>query len=184
MELSGCIFTGDAGGTGNRSSGIHVADKLEILLNERTKRPGAEHVNLQPYSGPRHTTASTPPSWKLGDRARHASRPRGHLTMASSELPVEGLSVDSYGWTRRLKSSTTTPLRRRQGSFAPSIISGKLIPRIDYERIYEIAGAVGAYHMVDMAHVAGLVGAKAARAPSSAVSCRPHNEDLLRSRAA
>lgn len=174
MELSGCIFTNKTleGYPGNRfQAGSHVADKLEILLNERAKEVfGAEHVNLQPYSGSTANYSIYAAVLKPGDRVLGMRLDQGgHLTHGS---PANFLSkvyqFDSYGVDPETEVIDYDALEKKAREFRPKCIisGGSSYPRlIDYERIYEIAGAVGAYHMVDMAHVAGLVGAKVIPSP-------------------
>ena len=166
MELSGCIFTNKTleGYPGNRfQAGSHIADKLEILLNERAKAVyGAEHVNLQPYSGSTANYSVYAAILKPGDRVLSMRLDQGgHLTHGS---PANFLSkvyqFESYGVHPETEVIDYDALERKAREFQPKCIisGGSSYPRlIDYKRIYDIAQSVGAYHMVDMAHIAGLV---------------------------
>ncbi|HCL79558.1 MAG TPA: serine hydroxymethyltransferase, partial [Synergistaceae bacterium] len=164
MELSGCIFTNKTleGYPGNRfQAGSHIADKLEILLNERAKAVyGAEHVNLQPYSGSTANYSVYAAILKPGDRVLSMRLDQGgHLTHGS---PANFLSkvyqFESYGVHPETEVIDYDALERKAREFQPKCIisGGSSYPRlIDYKRIYDIAQSVGAYHMVDMAHIAG-----------------------------
>lgn len=168
MELSGCVFTNKTteGYPGARfQAGSQEADRLETLAIERAKAVfGAEHANLQVYSGSTanygvYSAILTPGDTVLSMRLDQG----GHLTHGS---PVNFLSkVYNYIFygvdpqTEQIDYDSLTKIARDN---KPKLIiaGGSSYPRlIDYKRIGEIAKEVGAYLMVDMAHVAGLVAA-------------------------
>jgi glycine hydroxymethyltransferase len=168
MELSGCVFTNKTteGYPGARfQAGSQEADRLETLAIKRAKAVfGAEHANLQVYSGSTanygvYSAILTPGDTVLSMRLDQG----GHLTHGS---PVNFLSkVYNYIFygvdpqTEQIDYDSLTKIARDN---KPKLIiaGGSSYPRlIDYKRIGEIAKEVGAYLMVDMAHVAGLVAA-------------------------
>lgn len=174
MELTGSVWTNKTleGYPGNRfQAGSHVADELEILANERAKALyGAEHVNLQPYSGSTANYAVYAAILKTGDKVLSMRLDQGgHLTHGS---PANFLSkvyqFESYGVNQQTEQIDYDELEKKAKEFQPKLIiaGGSSYPRvIDYERIGAIAKSVGAYSMVDMAHISGLVAAKVIPSP-------------------
>lgn len=174
MELSGSVFTNKTleGYPGNRyQAGSGVADELEILLNERAKEVyGCEHANLQPYSGSTANYAVYAAVLKPGDRVMSMRLDQGgHLTHGS---PANFLSKNYeyrfYGVNEKTETIDYEQLEEIAREFKPKLIiaGGSSYPRlIDYERIATVAKEVGAYFMVDMAHIAGLVAAKILPSP-------------------
>lgn len=168
MELSGSIFTNKTleGYPGARfQAGSHVADKLEILGIERAKELyGAEHVNLQVYSGSTANYGVYASILKPGDKVLSMRLDQGgHLTHGS---PANFLSkvynYDFYGVNPETEMIDYDELEKKAKEFMPKLIigGGSSYPRlIDYERIGKVAKSVGAYFMVDMAHISGLVAA-------------------------
>lgn len=168
MELSGSVWTNKTleGYPGSRfQAGSHVADKLEILANERAKALyGAEHVNIQPYSGSTANYAVYSAILKPGDRVLGMRLDQGgHLTHGS---PANFLSkvyhFEAYGVHPDTERIDYEALEKKAEEFQPRLIiaGGSSYPRlIDYERIAAIAKKAGAYSMVDMAHVSGLIAA-------------------------
>ena len=174
MELSGCVFTNKTteGYPGARfQAGSQVADRIESLAIERAKAVyGAEHANMQVYSGSTanygvYSAILTPGDKVLSMRLDQG----GHLTHGS---PVNFLSkvydYHFYGVNPETEQIDYAAMEKQAGELAPKLIvaGGSSYPRlIDYERIGRIAKQVGAYLMVDMAHVAGLVAAKVIPSP-------------------
>ncbi|NCB41096.1 MAG: serine hydroxymethyltransferase [Clostridia bacterium] len=168
MELSGSIFTNKTleGYPGARfQAGSHEADRLEILGIQRAKELfGAEHVNLQVYSGSSANYAVYAAVLNPGDKVLSMRLDQGgHLTHGS---PANFLSkvynYDFYGVHPQTEMIDLEALEEKAKEFMPKLIiaGDSSYPRlIDYKRISEIAKAVGSYFMVDMAHVSGLVAA-------------------------
>lgn len=168
LELSGCVFTNKTteGYPGARfQAGSQVADRLETLAIERAKKVfGAEHVNLQVYSGSTANYGVYAAILAPGDKVLSMRLDQGgHLTHGS---PVNFLSqvyhYVFYGVDPQTELIDYDALAAMAAAEQPKLIiaGGSSYPRlIDYERISKIAKAVGAYFMVDMAHVAGLVAA-------------------------
>ncbi len=168
MELTGSIFTNKTleGYPGARfQAGSHEADRLEILGIDRAKKLyGAEHANLQVYSGSTANYGVYAAILKPGDKVLSMRLDQGgHLTHGS---PVNFLSkvykYDFYGVNAETEMIDYEILEEKANSFKPKLIiaGGSSYPRkIDYERISNIAKSVDAYFMVDMAHLSGLVAA-------------------------
>ena len=168
MELSGCVFTNKTteGYPGARfQAGSQVADRIESLAIERAKKVfGAEHANMQVYSGSTANYGVYAAILNPGDTVLSMRLDQGgHLTHGS---PVNFLSkvynYHFYGVDPQTEQIDYDALATTAGQVKPKLIiaGGSSYPRlIDYQRIGEIARQVGAYLMVDMAHVAGLVAA-------------------------
>ena len=174
MELSGCVFTNKTteGYPGARfQAGSHVADRVEQLAIDRAKELyGAEHANMQVYSGSVANYAVYNAVLSPGDTILSMRLDQGgHLTHGS---PVNFLyKVYKYVYYGVDKSSELLDydeVERLARESSPKLIiaGGSSYPRIiDYERMGKIAKSVGAYLLVDMAHVAGLVAAKVVPSP-------------------
>ncbi len=168
MELSGSIFINKTleGYPGARyQAGSNVADEVEKLVNERAKKVfGADHVNIQSYSGSTANYTVYSAILSPGDKILSMRLDQGgHLTHGS---PVNWLSkfynFDFYGVNPETEVLDYDALEEKAKEFMPKLIitGGSSYPRlIDYERISKIAKSVGAYFMVDMAHISGLVAA-------------------------
>lgn len=168
MELSGSIFTNKTleGYAGARfQAGSHEADRLETLGIERAKKLfGAEHVNFQPYSGSTANYGVYAAVLEPGDRVLSMRLDQGgHLTHGS---PANFLSkvyhYDFYGVNPKTEMIDYDELEKKADEIRPKLIiaGGSSYPRlIDYERISKTAKSIGAYFMVDMAHISGLVAA-------------------------
>ncbi|MDD2447890.1 MAG: serine hydroxymethyltransferase [Tissierellia bacterium] len=166
MELSGSIFTNKTleGYPGARfQAGSHEADRLEILGIKRAKELfGAEHANIQIYSGSSANYGVYAAVLSPGDKVLSMRLDQGgHLTHGS---PANFLSkvyqYDFYGVNPETEMIDLEALEEKAKEFKPKLIiaGGSSYPRlIDYKKIGEIAKSVGAYFMVDMAHVSGLV---------------------------
>lgn len=174
LELSGCVFANKTteGYPGARfQAGSQVADKMERLGVERAKALyGADHANLQPYSGSTanysvYAAVLKPGDVVLGMRLDHG----GHLTHGSpANFMSKFYNFASYGLSEKTEQIDYDELESLARERRPCLIiaGGSAYPRlIDYERISGIARSVGALFMVDMAHVAGLVAAKVIPSP-------------------
>lgn len=174
MELSGSVFTNKTleGYPGSRfQAGSHVADKLEILGIERAKELyGAEHANLQVYSGSGANYGVYAGILKPGDKVLSMRLDQGgHLSHGS---PANFLSkvydYEFYGVNPDTEMIDYDALEEKAKEINPKLIiaGGSSYPRIiDFERISNIAKMVGAYFLVDMAHISGLVAAKVHPSP-------------------
>ncbi len=173
MELSGSIFTNKTleGLPGARfQAGAEIADEMERLSWERAKELfGAEHVNVQSYSGSTANHSVFAAVLQPGDKVLAMRLDQGgHLTHGSSANWLSKFynhvfyGVDETG---RIDYDALEELAHKE---MPKLIicGASSYPRlIDYERIGKIAADVGAYSMCDMAHIAGLVAAKVIPSP-------------------
>ena len=145
--------------------GCECVDIAENIAIERAKKLfGAEHANVQPHSGAQANLAVyfallQPGDTVLGMNLAHG----GHLTHGSPvNMSGKYYNFVPYGVddvTGRIDYDKFAELAREQ---KPKLIvaGASAYPReIDFQRIGEIAKEVGAYFMVDMAHIAGLVAA-------------------------
>ncbi len=144
--------------------GCYVVDKAETIAIERAKKLfGAEHANVQPHSGAQANTAVYFALLKPGDTVLGMSLAcGGHLTHGS---PVN-ISGNYYNFVPYGVDENGVldyeELERLAKEHSPKLIvaGASAYPRIiDFERIAKVAKEVGAYFMVDMAHIAGLVAA-------------------------
>ena len=174
MELSGSVFTNKTleGLPGKRfQAGSEVADKLEELGWKRAKELfGAEHVNLQSYSGSTANYSVFASVLEPGDKILAMRLDQGgHLTHGSSANWVSKIyHHDFYGVNPETEQIDYDALEAKAKEFRPKMIiaGASAYPRlIDYERMAKIAEGMGAYLMVDMAHIAGLVAAKLIPSP-------------------
>ena len=145
--------------------GCQFVDEVETLAIERAKKLfGAEHANVQPHSGSQANVAVylallQPGDMILGMDLSHG----GHLTHGSkASISGKYFHAEFYGVDPETETiNYDTVMQRAQETKPKIIIAGaSAYPRfIDYRKMREIADTVGAYLMVDMAHVAGLVAA-------------------------
>lgn len=166
MEAMGTALTNKyaEGYPGKRYyGGCHVVDKVETLAIERMKELfGAEHANVQPHSGSQanmavYMTVLEPGDKVLGMDLSHG----GHLTHGSPvNFSGKLYHFISYGVDAETETINYDQLRELALAEKPKLIvaGASAYPRIiDFERIGAIAKEAGAYFMVDMAHIAGLV---------------------------
>ena len=151
--------------------GCEYVDVVENIAIERAKQLfGAEHVNVQPHSGAQANTAVyfallEPGDTVLGMNLAHG----GHLTHGSPvNISGKYYHFVPYGVddeTGRIDYDKVMTLAKEN---KPKLIvaGASAYPRaIDFEKLGEIAKEVGAYLMVDMAHIAGLVAAGLHQSP-------------------
>lgn len=174
MELAGSIWTNKTleGYPGARfQAGSEVADKLETLANERAmKLYHADHVNIQPYSGTTANYVVYASVLDPGDRVLAMRLDQGgHLSHGSkANWMSKQYDFDFYGVDLETGLIDYDAMEAKAKEFKPKLIiaGASSYPRlIDYKRVGEIATEVGAYSMVDMAHVAGLVAAGVIESP-------------------
>lgn len=168
MEIQGSILTNKTmeGFPGRRYHAGHaVIDKIETLGIERAKKLyGAEHANIQPHSGSQANQSVFAALIKPGDTIMGMKLDHGgHLTHGSSvNFSGKVYHSVSYGLNPETEIIDYDEIEKMALQHQPKLIiaGASSYPRfIDYERISEIAKGIGAYFLVDMAHVAGLVAA-------------------------
>ncbi|NLM24486.1 MAG: serine hydroxymethyltransferase [Firmicutes bacterium] len=145
--------------------GCEHVDVAENLAIERAKELfGAEHVNVQPHSGSQANQAVyfallKPNDTVLGMDLSHG----GHLTHGSPvNLSGTWFNFVHYGVTKDEELLDYDQVQALVEKHKPKMIvagASAYSRVIDFKRLREIADSVGAYLMVDMAHIAGLVAA-------------------------
>ena len=168
LEAAGSILTNKyaEGYPSKRYYGgcVHV-DEIEEIARERAKQLfNAEHANVQPHSGSQANMGVYLSVLQPGDTVLGMNLTAGgHLTHGHP-LNFSGTLyrfVD-YGVTKDSETIDSEEVRRVALKEQPKLIvaGASAYPRvIDFEKFREIADEVGAYFMVDMAHIAGLVAA-------------------------
>jgi glycine hydroxymethyltransferase len=145
------------GGTGE------VIDKIETLAVERAKELfGAEYVNVQPHAGSQANAAVYMAVCQPGDRVMGMDLSAGgHLTHGSpANFSGKLYEIHSYGVNRETELIDYAAMEKLAESVRPKMIIGGFSAYsrvVDWARMRQIADAVGATFIVDMAHVAGLV---------------------------
>ncbi|NLY52252.1 MAG: serine hydroxymethyltransferase [Firmicutes bacterium] len=168
LEAAGSVLTNKyAEGYPNRRyyGGCQYVDEVEVLAIERAKALfGAEHANVQPHAGAQANMAVyfailSPGDTVLGMSLAHG----GHLTHGSPvNFSGKLFNFVHYGVDRETEQIDYDELERLAKEHKPKLVvaGASAYPRIiDFERIRAICDKVGAYFMVDMAHIAGLVAA-------------------------
>ncbi len=145
--------------------GCEKVDVVENIAIERAKELfGAGYANVQPHSGSQANTAVYVALLKAGDTVMGMSLSEGgHLTHGSP-VNFSGLYYNfvPYGLNPETEMLDYDKMEEIALACKPRLIvaGASAYPRvIDFKRIREIADKVGAYLMVDMAHIAGLVAA-------------------------
>ncbi len=145
--------------------GCQYVDIAENIAIERAKKLfGAEHANVQPHSGANANFAVYFAVLNPGDTIMGMSLAHGgHLTHGSP-VTVSGKYFNAVGYGVSEKTGTIDydDLEKQVKEVKPKIFvcGASAYPRIiDFKRIREICDSVGAYMMVDIAHIAGLVAA-------------------------
>jgi glycine hydroxymethyltransferase len=168
LECQGSVLTNKyaEGYPGKRYyGGCEYVDVIEQLAIDRAKALfGAEHANVQPHAGAQANAAVYHALLQPGDRLMGLSLPHGgHLT--------HGMKINVSGRLYEIVPYEVSPEDHRIDMDAVERIAHERQPKmimagwsayprfLDFERFREIADAVGAYLVVDMAHFAGLVAA-------------------------
>ncbi|EIW13399.1 Serine/glycine hydroxymethyltransferase [Lactiplantibacillus pentosus KCA1] len=145
--------------------GNEYIDQVETLAIERAKKLfGAEYANVQPHSGSQANAAAYMALIQPGDRVMGMSLDAGgHLTHGSS-VNFSGKLYDfqGYGLDPETEELNYDAILAQAKEFQPKLIvagASAYSRLIDFKKFREIADAVGALLMVDMAHIAGLVAA-------------------------
>ncbi len=145
--------------------GCEYVDIVENLAIERAKKLfGAEHANVQPHSGAQANMAVFFAALKPGDTVLSMSLAHGGHLSHGSPVNMSGkyFNIVPYGVTEDKQVIDYDEVRKLALNSKPKLIlaGASAYPRtIDFEKFSEIAKEVGAYFMVDMAHIAGLVAA-------------------------
>ncbi|QED49728.1 serine hydroxymethyltransferase [Cytobacillus dafuensis] len=174
MEAQGSVLTNKyAEGYPARRyyGGCEHVDVVEDLARDRAKEIfGADHVNVQPHSGAQANMAVYYTILEHGDTVLGMNLSHGgHLTHGS---PVNFSGVQynfvEYGVDEKTHMIDYDVVLEKAREHKPKLIvaGASAYPRaIDFKRFREIADEVGAYLMVDMAHIAGLVAAGLHQSP-------------------
>ncbi|MCK1985070.1 MULTISPECIES: serine hydroxymethyltransferase [Peribacillus] len=174
MEAQGSVLTNKyaEGYPGKRYyGGCEYVDIVEDLARERAKEIfGGEYVNVQPHSGAQANMAVYFTVLQTGDTVLGMNLSHGgHLTHGS---PVNFSGVNynfvEYGVDEKDHRIDYNDVLEKARQHKPKLIvaGASAYPReIDFKRFREIADEVGAYLMVDMAHIAGLVAAGLHQSP-------------------
>jgi len=145
--------------------GCEYIDEIEKLAIERAKKLfGAEHANVQPHCGSSTNMAVYFAFLKPGDKILTMDLSHGgHLTHGNkANFSGRFFEVKHYGVTRETETIDYDELSKIAEEYRPRMITvgASAYPRIiDFKRMGEIAHAVGAYLLADIAHIAGLVAA-------------------------
>ena len=145
--------------------GCEIVDEVEEVARNRAKELfGAEHVNVQPHSGSQanmavYFTILEPGDTVLGMDLSHG----GHLTHGSPvNFSGKLFNFVSYGVDSETERINYDNVRELALKHKPKLIvagASAYSRVIDFKKFKEICDEVGAYFMVDMAHIAGLVAA-------------------------
>ncbi|MGB4439705.1 MAG: serine hydroxymethyltransferase, partial [Sedimentibacter sp.] len=145
--------------------GCEYVDKVENLARDRAKQIfGAEHANVQPHSGSNANFGVYFSILKPGDKILGMDLSHGgHLTHGSP-VNMSGAYFDVvfYGVNKETETIDYEQVREIAKRERPKLIvagASAYSRFIDFKTFREIADEVGAYFMVDMAHIAGLVAA-------------------------
>ncbi|ALA56565.1 serine hydroxymethyltransferase [Nitrospira moscoviensis] len=145
--------------------GCQHVDTVESLAIERCKQIfGAEHVNVQPHSGSQANMAAYLSVLKAGDTILGMDLAQGgHLTHGS-KVNFSGIlfRAFSYGVDRQTETIDYDAVQKLAEECRPRMIvvgASAYARTLDFPRFQAIAKSVGAYLMVDIAHIAGLIAA-------------------------
>ncbi|GJL56905.1 MAG: serine hydroxymethyltransferase [Nitrospirales bacterium] len=168
LGAQGCVMTNKyaEGYAGRRYyGGCQHVDTVEALAIERAKKLfGCEHVNVQPHSGSSANMAAYLSVLKPGDAilgmdlAHGGHLTHGHKVNFSGKL----FQSYSYGVDRETECIDYDAVQRIAEDCQPRmlVVGASAYSRIlDFSRFRDIAQAVGAYLLVDIAHIAGLIAA-------------------------
>jgi glycine hydroxymethyltransferase len=143
--------------------GCEFVDKVENLARDRAKKIfGAEHANVQPHSGSNanfgvYFSMLNPGDKILGMDLSHG----GHLTHGSPvNMSGKYFNIVFYGVNKETEKIDMNEVREIAKRERPKLIiagASAYSRIIDFKAFKEVADEVGAYLMVDMAHIAGLV---------------------------
>jgi glycine hydroxymethyltransferase len=145
--------------------GCQYVDTVEELAIQRAKQLfGAEHVNVQPHSGSQANMAAYLAVLKPGDVIMGLDLAQGgHLTHGS-RVNFSGTLFKSfsYGVDRQSETLNYDAVQKLAEECRPRMLvvgASAYARTLDFPRFQQIAKSVGAYLMVDIAHIAGLIAA-------------------------
>jgi len=168
LEAQGSVLTNKyaEGYPGKRYyGGCEFVDKVEQLAIDRAKKLfGAGYANVQPHSGAQANMAVFFALMKPGDTYMGMNlTDGGHLSHGSSaNMSGKYFHVVPYGVARETERIDYDEVERIANECHPKLIvagASAYARIIDFPRLADIAHSVGAYLMVDIAHIAGLVAA-------------------------
>ena len=145
--------------------GCEFVDIAENLARDRVKKLfGADHANVQPHSGANANTAVYFAMLQPGDTVLGMNLSHGGHLSHGSPVNISGkyYNFEAYGVEEGTEVIDYDKVRARALETKPKMIvaGASAYPRtLDFKKFREIADEVGAYLMVDMAHIAGLVAA-------------------------
>lgn len=145
--------------------GCEYVDIVENIAIERAKKLfGAEHANVQPHSGANANLAAFFALVNPGDTVMGLSLAHGGHLSHGSPVNISGkyFNIVSYGVSADKETIDYDEMCDLAVKHKPKLIiagASAYSRTIDFARVREIADKVGAYLMVDMAHIAGLVAA-------------------------
>ena len=145
--------------------GCHCVDEVEELARERAKKLfGADHANVQPHSGANANLAVFFALLQPGDTVMGMNLSQGGHLSHGSPVNISGKywNIVPYGVDDVTETIDYDKMREIALECKPKmiVVGASAYSRIiDFPRCREIADEVGAYLMVDMAHIAGLVAA-------------------------
>lgn len=145
--------------------GCQCVDVVEEIARNRAKKLfGAEHVNVQPHSGANANLAVFFALLNPGDTVMGMNLQQGGHLSHGSPVNISGkyFNVVPYGVDDKSERIDYEEMERIALECKPKLIvvgASAYSRIIDFSRCREIADKVGAYLMVDMAHIAGLVAA-------------------------
>ncbi len=166
MEAQGSVATNKyaEGYPGKRYyGGCEFIDGLEELARERLKKLfKASWVNVQPHSGSQANMAVFFSLLSPGDKIMGMDLSEGgHLTHGSAvNFSGKIYNVASYGIDRQTEKLNYEQIAEQAKKERPKLIiagASAYSQKIDFAKFREIADSVGAFLLVDMAHIAGLV---------------------------
>ena len=168
LEAQGSVLTNKyaEGYPGKRYyGGCEFVDQVEQLAIDRAKKLfGAEYANVQPHSGAQANMAVFFALLQPGDTVMGMNlNDGGHLTHGSPvNMSGKYFKIVPYGVTKETETIDYDALEKKAQECQPKLIvagASAYARIIDFPRLAEIAHGVGAYLMVDIAHIAGLVAA-------------------------
>ena len=145
--------------------GCQCVDIVEDIARERAKRLfGAEHANVQPHSGANANLAVFFALLEPGDTVMGMNLQQGGHLSHGSPVNISGkyFNIVPYGVDDTTEAIDYENVRKIALECKPKMIiagASAYSRTIDFKKFREIADEVGAYLMVDMAHIAGLVAA-------------------------
>lgn len=145
--------------------GCQYVDIVEDIARERAKKLfGAEHANVQPHSGANANLAVFFALLNPGDTVMGMNLSEGGHLSHGSPVNISGkyFNIVPYGVNGETETIDYDKMRETALQCKPKLLlvgASAYSRTIDFKRCREIADEVGAYFMVDMAHIAGLVAA-------------------------